>query len=394
MKKNLFFLFVFCLFITGCGGVKSGEISNAGVVQYPLCEKAKGRIVDMQRASFELPSIFKQVSCGDWLGFSYSTRSDSVSASVSGVVANDTVAESGAVQTLRITGGYEMNANYLTPDVFFVDYKEYLNRRVSDYKLVTASWVSWSGGRCARFSSDRKSDLYSLYVVDYFCWEHESATTIPIHLHATQKRSGDLLGKNLDEDFIEPVFSTLKVNPVPAARLDIWSKDRSVFCESLKTSYEEKKNGKLVDDLDRRRALRFLRNCGYKVPEPVGIENWREIFMPDGQLVGQSVDGDITQRRLPREKFIALKEKIISLQPERTERPEVSIQGWTKDGKRLVVIFSLKGPYLGEWYKFPPDYTSRNGIGFRTDPVLGDVIDVLIREDAKIPLGLKVVSDN
>lgn len=392
MNKILLMLLL-CSLIAGCGGVKPRVVSNAGVIQYLLCEKAKGRITDMRRASFELPSVFRQAPCGEWQGFSYSLRSDSVSVSMPGVVANESTMEVRAVQTLRITGGYEIYANYLDPEAFFVDYKEYLSRRVDDYRLVTASWVSWSGGRCARFYSDNETELYSLGVLDYFCWENESGMSFPIHLHATQTQTPGEPPANLDKKFIEPVLSTFKVNLISPERLAVWSGERSKFCTSLKNSYDSRTNGRFADDLDRRRAIRFLRNCGYEMPNPVGVESWSELLMPNGKLLGQAVAGDNTLRRLSHEQFLELKETLMSLQPKRGDRPEVRIQSPTKDGKRLVVVFTLNGPYAGDWYKFPPDYTTRNGIGIRNDPALGEVIDVLIREDARIPLGLKIISD-
>jgi len=395
MKKYLLFVFLLPIFIAGCdNNVKPGVASKAGVVQYPLCEKAKKRITDLQRASFELPSVIKQAPCGEWLGYSHSLRSDSVSVELLGVIAGSEINEVGGINSLTVTGGYEVYADYLSPDAFFEEYTEYLSKRMPTYRLVASSWVGWSEGRCARFYSDNKTSLYLLRVLDYFCWENNGEKTIPIHLQATQKQTPGQLTTDLDKEFIDPVLSTLKINPLPTERLTAWSKDRGSFCTRLKKGYDEKSGFSISDDLDRRRTIRFLRDCGYDVPSPVGVESWKEMLMPNGSLLGQPVLGDNTLRRLPHATFSAVKEKLMSLQPSRGERPEVRVQGPTRDGKGLVVIFKLNGPYAGEWYKFPPSYSERNGVGFRVDSRLGEVIDVLIREDVNIPLGLRFVTDD
>jgi hypothetical protein len=230
-------------------------------------------------------------------------------------------------------------------------------------------------------------------VLDYFCWETNSEKSFPLHLHATQKQAPGEPTTNLDKEFIAPVLSSLQISPVPTERLAAWSNDRATFCTRLKKGYDEKAGFSISDDLDRRRTIRFLRDCGYEMPNPVGIEGWTDLLMPNGQLIGQAVAGDNTLRRLPHTQFVVLKEKLMSLQPKRSQRPEVRIQGPTRDGKGLTVIFTLNGPYGGDWYTFPPSYSARNGVGLRTDPALGEVIDVLIRENINIPLGLKIVSD-
>ncbi|MGY4535551.1 hypothetical protein ACVW0Y_004706 [Pseudomonas sp. TE3786] len=389
------FLLVVLLLISGCdNSVKPGSVSNAGVVQYQLCEKSKSRITDLQRVSFELPSAFKQTPCGEWLGYGHSLRSDSLTVDLLGTVANGALLEVGGVNSLTVTGGYEIHADYLTPDIFFEEYREYLSKRMTTYRLVTASWVGWSGGRCARFYSDNDTSLYLLRVLDYFCWETNGETKFPLHLHATQKQAPGQSTTNLDKEFIEPVLSTLQINPLPAERLATWSNERAIFCTRLKKGYDEKSGFGLSDDLDRRRTIRFLRDCGFEMPDPVGVEGWQDLLMPNGYLLGQPVAGDNTLRRLPHPQFAALKEKLMSLQPRLGARPDVRVQGPTKDGEGLVVIFQLNGPYDGEWYKFPPSYSERNGVGLRNDPVLGEVIDVLIRENINIPLGLKLVSDS
>lgn len=390
MKKYILLIALLPALLAGCGGTKPGVVSNAGVAQYPLCEKAKTRITDIQRISFELPLLFKQAPCGNWPGYSHSLRSDSVSVTLPGVIANESKMEIGGVHAMIITAGFEMDADYLTPDLFFDEYKEHLSRRTYISRLVTASWVSWSGGRCARFYSDNESALYLLRALDYFCWETTSGADFPIHIHATQKQVLGQPATNLDKFLVEPVLSTMQVYPVGSERLMRWSNERAKFCKTLKESYDERAAVKLIDDLDRRRTIRFLRNCGYEMPDPVGIESWKELFKPNGQLIGHAAAGDETLRRVTPAQFAELTAKLMSLQPKRGQRPEVRVQGISRDGKGLVSTFRLTGPYDGEWYRFPPNYSERNGVGFRNDPTFGQVIDVHIREDS-IPLGLRIV---
>lgn len=389
MKKYILLL---SLLLAGCDGTRLGVVSNAGVTQYSLCEKAKARIIDIQRISFELPLLFKQAPCGNWPGYSHSLRSDSVSVSLPGIFANESKTEVGSAHAMSVTAGFEIYANYLSPDLFFDEYKEHLRKRTHISRLVTASWVSWPGGRCARFYSDNNSALYLLRVLDYFCWETISGADIPIHIHATQKQSPGQPASNFDKLLVEPVLFSMQVYPVGSELLVQWSNERTKFCTMLKKGYDEKSAVKLIDDLDRRRTIRFLRSCGYVMPDPVGIESWKEIFKPNGQLIGHAEAGDETLRRVTPAQFVELTATLMSLQPKRGERPEVRVQGVSRDGKGLVDIFRLTGPYDGEWYRFPPHYVERNGVGMRNDPELGRLIDVHIRADA-IPLGLRIVSE-
>jgi hypothetical protein len=392
MKKYILLIAFLSALLAGCGSAKPGVVNNAGVAQYPLCEKAKTRITDIQRVSFELPLLFKQAPCGNWPGYSHSLRSDSVSVTLPGVIANESTMEIGGVHALSVTAGFEMYADYLTPDLFFDEYKEHLSRRTYISRLVTASWVSWSKGRCARFYSDNDSALYLLRALDYFCWETASGTDFPIHIHATQKQFPGQPASNLDKVLVEPALFSMQVYQVGPERLMRWSNERAKFCKTLRKSYDEQLAVKLIDDLDRRRTIRFLRNCGYEMPDPVGIESWKELFKPNGQLIGHAVSGDETLRRVTSVQFAGLTKNLMSLQPKRGERQEVRVQGVSRDGKGLVDTFRLAGPYDGEWYRFPPYYSERNGIGIRIDPALGQVIDVHIREDV-IPLGLRIVSE-
>src|SRR5690606_1623801 len=144
-------------------------------------------------------------------------------------------------------------------------------------------------------------------------------------------------------------------------RLALWERERTEFCTGLKKSYDEKTAVDLIDDLDRRRTIRYLRNCGYEMPDPVGIEKWSDIFKSGGQLIGRPVSGDELLRRVSPTQFPELEAKLMSLRPVPGERPEARVKGPSRDGKALVEKIRLSGPYDGRWYRVPPYYTKRVG---------------------------------
>lgn len=390
---RIFFLFLLSTLVISCGEsqVRYGELGSAGVISSPLCEKAKARITDLQRISFELPPYFKSVPCQNWPDYTHSARSDYVSVEIPGVISNDKIKSISGVHTLRISAGYELTGYYLSPEVFFEDYKEYLAKRMKTYQLVTASWGQWAGGKCARFYSDNDSGLYVLRVVDYFCWESVSGSSFPIQIHATQKYTSDQMITDLDKDFVKPVLDSIQIYALTSGKLKKWEGDRNKFCTSLISSYENKTSSSLSDDLDQRRAVRYLRSCGFEAPNPVGIESWKELFRKDGQLIGRPVANNELFREVTQEQFKELENQLMSLRPKLGVRPEASIQGLSQDGKRSVTKLRLTGPYDGAWYMFPPDYSDRSGIGIRNDAVKGRMLDVLLWEGG-IPLGLKIVS--
>lgn len=379
--------------LIGCGEsrVKYGEATKNGVVFYPLCAKAKSRITDLQRISFELPQFFKQAPCQNWPDYTHSLRSESVSVEIPGVISNGSLKSVGG-GALKVSAGYEFKGYYLSPDVFFADYKEYLTRRSAPYRLVTASWVKWSAGKCARFYSDNDTRLYVLRVVDYFCWEASSGSIFPIQIHATQNFTPDQALINLDGEFVEPVLRSIELYPISSEKLVKQVNDRVTFCATLKKSYDEKTAADLVDDLDQRRTIRYLSDCGYEISSAaVGVESWKDIFKVNGELIGKPLGNDPMVRKISKAQFSELETKLRMLRPRLGERPEATVRGLSSDRKGSVVKLRLIGPYDGEWYSFPPSYSQESGVGIRNDPEMGRVIDVFLWEGG-IPLGLQIVS--
>lgn len=391
MSKYFLTLGFLLILLSGCRSyqMEYGVVKN-GVVFYPLCERAKQRITDMQRISFELPLLFRQVSCRNWPDYSYNSRFDSLSVEVPGVIANESQMSVGGVYSMLFRAGHARTEYYLSPDKFFEDYKEYLSERRYISRLVTASWVDWQGGRCARFYSDGDTGLFLRRVLDYFCWESVSGSNFPIHIGARERLPPGHVPTNLDRELIEPVLASLQINPVPKQRLALWDSYRADFCNMLKESYDNKTAMRgFRDDLNRQRAIIFLRECGYQMPDPVGPRSWAELLRPHGQLIGRA-DGERTLRKVTHAQFAELEAKLMSLQLKLGERPEIRSSGLSRDGKSLVENYRATGHYAGEWYRVPPNYSDQSGIGIRNDPVLGRVIDVHLMD---FPTDLKIIGE-
>lgn len=394
MTRWLFLLHLSLALVSGCGGytMTYGVASKSGHVNYPLCEKAKQRITDIQRISFELPPLFKQAPCQNWPDYGYNAKTDRVSVGIPGVIANESQMSIGGVYSMSFHAGPGRKEYYLSPEVFFVDYQEYLSKRSATSRLVTASWVEWSAGRCARFYSDNDTKLYLLRVADYFCWEPASGSDFPIHIAASEKLPPGRTPTNLDKELIEPVLSSLQINPVPPERLAQWAGYRTEFCAALKKSYDEKSAVKLADDPDRRRSVRYLRECGYEMPDAVGVEDWRDIFKPQGELIGEQL-GQASLRKVSRAQFSAIEKKLFELAPKSGVRPDIRALKLSRDGNVLVKKFIVTGPYDGQWYHVPPYYSEREGFGIRHDSELGRTLDVSIRESG-LPLYLRIVAED
>lgn len=390
MSKYLLLLCLLLTLLGGCGGyqMEYGVVEN-GSVFYPLCERAKKRITDMQRISFELPPLFKQAPCRNWPDYSYNSRTDSLYVGIPGVIASESLKNIGGVYGMFFHAGHARTEYYLPPEEFFEDYKQYLSERNHISRLVTASWVDWQGGRCARFYSDNDTGLYLLRYLEYVCWESVSGSSFPLHIGASEKLPPGHTPTNLDKGLIEPVLASLQVNPVPAQRLALWEGYRADFCAALKEGYDERTKSRLRDGPNRGRAIRFLRECGYQMPDPVGPESWAELFRPNGQLIGRA-DGERTLRKVSHAQFSELEATLMSLQLKRGERPEIRSSRLSRDGSVLVENYRAAGSYAGEWYRVPPSYNEQNGIGIRNDPVLGRVIDVHLMD---FPTGLRIVDE-
>lgn len=392
MSKWFLLIALLIAALSGCGGyqVKYGEVRTSGSILYPLCERAKQRITDMQRISFELPLLFKQAPCRNYPDYSYTSRTDSLYVSIPGVIANESKMSIGGIYGMSFHAGHARTEYYLPPEDFFEDYKQYLSEHSAISRLVTAGWVDWQGGRCARFYSDNDTGLFLRRVLDYFCWEAVSGSSFPLHIGATERLPPGDTPTNLDKEFIEPVLASLQISPVPPERLAEWAGYRADFCTNLKESYDNKTvMRRFRDGINRQRAILFLRECGYQMPDPVGPESWAELFRPNGQLIGRA-DGERTLRKVTHAQFAELEAKLMSLQLKRGARPEIRSSRLSRDGNVLVENYRATGSYAGEWYWVPPSYSEQSGFGIRNDSVLGRVIDVHLMD---FPTGLRIVGE-
>lgn len=388
MNRSLFAAFIALVFLGGCASHKMEYgVVERGSVFYPLCEKAQQRITDMQRISFELPPLFKQAPCRNWPDYSYDLRSDRLNVVIPGVIANESQMSVGGVHSMSFFAGLRREY-FLSPEGFFEDYSDYLSERREIAALVTASWVNWSGGRCARFYSEADTGIFLRRILEYTCWESVSGSSFPIHIKANENLPYGYTPTNLDREMIEPVLTSLQIHPVPAERLAFWAGEKAEFCSALKANFDEKKALRMGDRPDRRRSVRFLRECGYEVPDPVGVGSWGELFKPGGRLIGRA-DGEESLRRLSPEQFAELEARLMSLLPAPGVRPEIRVQTFTADRKGLVESYRATGPYAGDWYRVPPSYNDRYGFGIRNDPLLGRVIDVHLGSGG-MPPGLRI----
>lgn len=388
-----FILILILPFLSGCGGHKMtyGVVSKNGNVNYPLCERAKQRITDMKRMSFELPAIFKNAPCRNWPDYLLDLRFDAVHVELPGVIANESQMSIGGVLGLSVTG-VGLREYYLPSNDFFVDYPARL-QMAAVWKPKSADWVDWGGMRCARFYSENQNHIFLQRVLDYFCWESVSGYPYPFHINVGEKVPvGRPVVTNLDKELVEPVLASLRVNPANPQTLAKFNDNRARFCTSLKENYDSKgEQGKGIgDDLDRRRTIRYLRACGYRMPDPVGIADVKDIFKPSGQLIGRrGVDEAV--RRVSAEQFVHLEATLKSLRPKLLDnRPETVIYKVTGTGSVMVPKHSFKGVYAGDWYALPP-YNSKYGFGLRHDPVEGRVMDVYFSD---LPWGMRIMIDD
>lgn len=379
MKYGEIFLVVVLLCMAGCSAQKTEYgVSENGHVSYPLCERSKSRITDMNRVSFDLPVLFKNAPCIDWPDYGYSQSLDTLSVAIPGVIANKDQMDIDGLYSMYFYGGTRGRQTfYLKPDVFFADHQEEAELDRSGFKLVTSSWIERENLRCARFYTEREGKLKLTRRVEYFCWESVSGFDSPFLVDASQSiPAGSHMVTNLDKELIEPVLASLQVNRASSVQLAQLATERSAYCTALKSNYDTGKwaGYALSDFPDRRRVIRALSGCGYAMPDPVGINSYEELFISGDHLIGE---GDRFVRHVSPEQFAELEQKLLSLHPRKLpDRPKTNTQGIDPKTGRLVTKYFFAGGYSGDWYVIPPDYSEREGFGIRSDPVEGRVIDI------------------
>ncbi|WMN18414.1 hypothetical protein QL104_03090 [Pseudomonas piscis] len=125
------------------------------------------------------------------------------------------------------------------------------------------------GFACYRFY--RVNDLPAVGIqgdeVEYWCWEKQSGLSIPFYVSASQSgKVGEPRG-DLDQLYIEPLFRSLTINPLPASMLAQIRVKTAAACAHAKSRFDQ--NLPWGDDYpDKRLALTRLHYCGYDVPLP------------------------------------------------------------------------------------------------------------------------------
>lgn len=390
-RLSLFFLLL--LFASGCAHRVEYGVEERGNIYYPLCEKAKQRIQDMQRISFELPEVFKHVSCDDgWPGYIYDVRSNSLNVESLGDVHGGELLHG---YTVEVQAGFGYAELFLSPEDLFEERSDYLANYNKSSRLVEASWVASPLGRCARFYSDADSGSSIFRKVEYYCWESLSGIPYSIYLYASERvpKGGET---DLDKILILPLLASMQIKPVSPIFLDKLDESKFDFCQKLKFKYDNKLSAGFSDALDQARMRIFLRGCGYRIPEPMkivaGLKIWDDLFRPDGRLLGEQVGNDSTLRVLAKSEFDVLEKRLLALRVKPSQRPEKKYMKLSKGGDFTIEAFRMTGAYPGAWYKVPPYYNDSAGFGIREDKDIGRVIDIY-NLGHNIPLGFRFVSE-
>lgn len=131
--------------LAGCGGyqVKYDEVRTSGSILYPLCERAKQCITDMQRISFKLPLLFKQATCRNYPDYSYTSRIDSLSVTIPDVIANESKMSIGGVYSMLFRAAHARTEYYLPPEEFLR-----ITKNTSVSTVLFLAWfrlIGWAG---------------------------------------------------------------------------------------------------------------------------------------------------------------------------------------------------------------------------------------------------------
>jgi len=310
MKKIMILLLCVLFFIeAGCTSyrIEDGKMDKNGHVFYPLCERSKQRITDLQSMSFELPMLFKQVSCEAWTSYSLHTQWDRLNISIYSTIGRDSLMAIGlgghsmefqaGIWYSRITQKWEYSRAAFSPEVFLVDIV-YRKKKLNLGTPIESGFVdSWRGGRCARlrFGGDRFFDY--LHSVEYYCWPYSSGNNRqpPFYIEASQsipKKNAGIPPKSdftdLDNQLIKPVLDSLEFYPLPDEALQMVANKFSDMCNKSKDIFFNKEENQTTDFPDRRSIILTLRDCGYDIPDPkITIDSCNDIF-------GKTRDQDIS----------------------------------------------------------------------------------------------------
>lgn len=388
--KGVLILLVSVCFLSACSvhEMEYGVASRTGVIFYPLCERSQQRIMDLKRASFDMPAMIKNSPCRNWPDYTHSLNDDRVGVSIpTRVVSGNTVVVGGALG-LGINGrNYKKKWHYYSnPERMLEDYASVIYSAWPWYILATDySWVERAGMRCLRLPVESDNGVLRSRRMDYFCWESISGYPYPIHLHAWERLpSGSIGGTDFEKILIEPILDSMQINPADPEILAQYQSTREQMCMDAKLFYDTRgMQGKgLGGGAHMRRTIRYLHDCGHEIAYLPEIERLYDLITIKGKVIGQagrqehlSIFDDFSYknkdtysnygrgnfsenvRLVSKHEFKEFKKTLLALRPRAIETP-----------------FN----YPGTWYGLAPSYEKQptDGFGIREHPKYGTVIDM------------------
>ena len=387
INKNI--ILVLLLFISACGagGIKYGEVSKIGVVRYKLCERAQYRITDLKRVSFMMPKVFID-NCSEKSKYTIFVQEDHLNTSISGEVISGNKMIVGGTLGVEITArDYKKKWHYYSnPELMLEDYASIIYQVWPWYQLaVEYSWVERAGMRCLRLPVESDNGLLRSRRMDYFCWETVSGYPYPIHLHAWERLpSGSTGGTDFEKVLIEPILDSMQINPADPEILAQYKSKREQMCRDSKLFYDTSgaQGQFLGGDIDMRRTVRFLKDCGHDIAYLPKVESLYDLITIKGEVIGTpgsqehiSVFDDFLYadkntylnygqgtflkdvRLLSEYEFKELKDILLKLRPR---------------------VINTPFYYPGNWYGLSPSYERRpkDGFGIREHAQYGTVIDM------------------
>ncbi len=264
---------------SGClGGISSCTApslvyENARFDNRLLCQEGAKRVTLMQRYSFDLPGPYRHAECGTVTGgFYYEKASDSLSVGTSGSFSYGDTQVTASALYMRVDSFLDgQGVGLLYPKQAFLD--DLLARQAlpshTGVKPSSLDWVTLQGYQCLRAYERWEGAAVGIFEdkVKYWCWEQESGLQQPFYVHAGQRLPLGSKGYDLDKVFIQPLFQSLKINPLPEPVLAKARAGIQKACAHLKSRYDQ--NLRWGDDYpDKRLTLTRLHYCGYDVPLP------------------------------------------------------------------------------------------------------------------------------
>ncbi len=257
------------------GGCMSPPLvyENARFDNRLLCQEGAKRVTLMQRYSFDLPGPYRHAECGTVTGgFYYEKASDSLSVGTSGSFSYGDTQVTASALYMRVDSFLDgQGVGLLYPKQAFLD--DLLARQAlpshTGVKPSSLDWVTLQGYQCLRAYERWEGAAVGIFEdkVKYWCWEQESGLQQPFYVHAGQRLPLGSKGYDLDKVFIQPLFQSLKINPLPEPVLAKARAGIQKACAHLKSRYDQ--NLRWGDDYpDKRLTLTRLHYCGYDVQLP------------------------------------------------------------------------------------------------------------------------------